>query len=208
MLRFVTLIQQYVSALGKFHVFLGLLFCMGLVSTLLSILLLFQSSTASSIIQVQDLSSSVSNQPIQEVQVFIDIGGAVNRPGVYQFGSLPRLGEVVERAGGLQINADPAFISEQMNLSRKLSDESKIFIPFIGSPGSDELKVNSEGPQAGSKVSLNTASQKELESLPGIGEKRAQEIVQSRPFTTIEELQRKVGLSLKVFNEIKELVEI
>ncbi len=208
MLRFVTLIQQYVPALGKFQVFLGLLFCMGLVSTLLSILLLFQSSTASSIIQVQDLSSSASNQPIQEVQVFIDIGGAVNRPGVYQFGSLPRLGEVVERAGGLQINADPAFISEQMNLSRKLSDESKIFIPFIGSPGSDELKVNSEGPQVGSKVSLNTASQKELESLPGIGEKRAQEIVQSRPFTTIEELQRKVGLSLKVFNEIKELVEI
>ena len=208
MLRFVTLIQQYVPALGKFQVFLGLLFCMGLVSTLLSILLLFQSSTASSIIQVQDLSSSASNQPIQEVQVFIDIGGAVNRPGVYQFGSLPRLGEVVERAGGLQINADPAFISEQMNLSRKLSDESKIFIPFIGSPGSDELKVNSEGSQVGSKVSLNTASQKELESLPGIGEKRAQEIVQSRPFTTIEELQRKVGLSLKVFNEIKELVEI
>ena len=63
-------------------------------------------------------------------KIFVDVSGAVKNPGVYEIENGGRVGDAVAMAGGAVDNASFAWVSRNLNLSQKIEDSSKIYIPF------------------------------------------------------------------------------
>lgn len=142
-------------------------------------------------------------------EVSVDISGAVAVPGVYKLKDGDRIEEAVKVAGGFSEKANKEYISKNLNMAQKLSDGMKIYVPFEG-----EVSPVSGGPGvvAGSNiqanVNINTATQVELEALPGIGPVTASKIISGRPYQQIEDLQTKKIVSKSVFEKIKDSVVV
>ena len=134
--------------------------------------------------------AAISITPVQtelrDIRVYVT--GAVARPGVYAASSGERIGDVVARAGGLTAQADPVAI----NLARRTRDEMHIHVPAKGETA--QAAASSAAPSALRPLNLNTATQRELEALPGIGEVTARRILAAReadgPFATVDDLRR------------------
>lgn len=144
-------------------------------------------------------------------EIKIDISGAVNKPGVYSLESNTRVEDAVNLADGFSTKANKDYISKQLNLSQKLSDGIKIYIPFEGEisvPLVAGASTQSTQATQSSKISINNASQKELEELPGIGPVTAQKIIKNRPYSSIDDLITKKSVSKSVFAKIKELIDL
>lgn len=141
----------------------------------------------------------------------VDISGAVVKPGVYQLKDGSRIEEAVSAAGGFSETANKEYISKYLNLAQKLSDGSKVYIPTEGE--SVPQGFAGAGAAAGiagvqSKVNINTASQSEIEALPGIGPVTAAKIVSLRPYQTLEDLLNKKAVSRSVFEKIKDVLTL
>jgi len=140
--------------------------------------------------------------------VYVDVGGAVEKPGVYELASGSRIGEALGVAGGLAARADRVWVSRYLNLAEEVKDGGKIYIPSEGEEeGEKEEKREVTGEVRG-KININTASTRELDSLWGIGEARAQAIIDNRPYASIEELSSKAGISSNVYEEIKDEISV
>jgi competence protein ComEA len=147
--------------------------------------------------------------------IFVDIEGAVQNPGVYELPANSRINDLLIRAGGLSAAADRDWVSKNINLAQKLQDGAKIYIPTqkevrqFGGPG---LSISAGGEVAGAsgsitgKININTASQAQLESLWGIGEKRAADIIANRPYQIIDELITKAKIPKSVVEKIKDKI--
>lgn len=149
------------------------------------------------------------NRPQQRnpASLFVQIEGAVRHPGVYEVPEGTRLFELLERAGGARDDAD----LRGLNLVAPLYDGQKITIPASSPSGEVQTGSFSSPPPLGtSLVNVNTASQKELESLPGIGEVIAQRIIEYRethgPFTTVEDLLKVKGIGPKKLEKLRDRV--
>lgn len=120
----------------------------------------------------------------------VQVSGAVAEPGV--FVALPgdRIADAIERAGGALPDAD----LDALNLALRVQDEDAIRVPFRGETASATL------------IDLNTATQAELETLPGIGPATASGIVAARPIATAEELLERDLVPPAVWEEIRLLV--
>lgn len=154
--------------------------------------------------------SIVKSEFIKEIKV--DISGAVLNPGVYSLASSARVEDVIKKAGGFIASSSAEYISKHLNLSQKLSDGQKIYIPFEGEPsdfaqGKGVRGVGVVG-MVREKVGVNSASQPELETLPGVGPATASKIILSRPYQDLSELTSKKSVSKSVFNKIKDLVDL
>lgn len=138
---------------------------------------------------------------LRDIRVYVT--GAVAQPGVYAANTGERVGDVVARAGGLTAEADPVAI----NLARRTRDEMHIHVPAKGEARSATGSGAAPSPLA--PLNLNTASQSDLEALPGIGEVTARRILASReadgPFGNVDDLQR-AGVRLSVIEQIRNLV--
>lgn len=134
-----------------------------------------------------------------EIQVYV--AGAVNRPGVYYLNDGDRWIDAVEAAGGPAADADV----EAINLALRLHDEDQVLVPRLG-----EQAVL--GTSQNDLVNINSASAAVLDSLPGIGEVRSHNIVDSRqrdgPFSRIEELVERKLIPQSVFDQIRELITV
>ncbi|MEG0918474.1 MAG: helix-hairpin-helix domain-containing protein [Anaerovoracaceae bacterium] len=130
--------------------------------------------------------------------VVVDIGGAVNNPTVVELNQGARVEDAIEAAGGLTKNADV----ETVNRAAVLTDGEKILIP----DKSNALKKKDKE-LTDSKVNINTANEKELDTLPGIGPSIAKKIIDYRDsngaFAAIEEIKDVSGIGDKSFNEFK-----
>lgn len=139
-----------------------------------------------------------------EVKIAIHVGGEVEMPGVYYFPPGKRVIDAVKAAGGAKKEAN----LDAINLARKLRDGEKIIIPAKNSP----LNHPSTNYEESKLINLNTASQEELESLPGIGETLAQRIIEYREknegFQKVDELRNIEGIGKKKFFQIKDLVTV
>lgn len=148
--------------------------------------------------------SLVSSKEIQ-----VDVSGAVKTPGVYRLSSEARVEEAVAAAGGLSDNANQEYVSKSLNLAQKLSDGLKIYVPFKGEtavpPSGSVGQIAVSGASTG-PVNLNTATQAQLEALPGIGPVTANKIISGRPYSGVDELVNKKVLSKSVFEKIKDQV--
>lgn len=155
--------------------------------------------------------SLVSESQLNDVKV--DVAGAVNSPGVFTLNKESRIEDAVRLAGGFNANVDKQFVAAKLNLSQKVVDGQKIYIPFEGDPTTQGFAGHAPlvaGVNTGSmgKVGINSASQEALEELPGVGEVTAKKIIENRPYNSIEELLSKKSVSKKVYSEILELVDL
>jgi len=141
----------------------------------------------------------------------VDVAGAVAKPGLYQLNFSDRVAQAIAAAGGFTGQADKLFVAKQLNLAQILTDEEKIYIPFAGEFKSVSEETNSSIPVATSNsqlVSINNASLDELDSLPSIGEKRAQDIITGRPYQKLEQLVEQDILTEGIFTQIKEFLQL
>ena len=146
--------------------------------------------------------SMVQNQKM----ISADVSGAVIKPGVYQLDSNSRVGDAIKAAGGFAQNSNQEYISKYLNMAQKLSDGSKIYVPLAGEQvsGVQTGVAAAPGNQAQTKVNLNTATQPELEALPGIGPVTASKIISDRPYQQIGDLLNKKVVSKAIFEKIKD----
>lgn len=142
--------------------------------------------------------------------ISVDVSGAVNKPGVYQLMMGSRIEEAIVAAGGFAQTASGEYISKYLNMAQKLSDGTKIYVPFEGDLTSPSSYAGQgvAGAKVQSKVNINTASQSELESLPGIGPVTASKIISERSYQKIEDLIEKKIVGKSVFEKIKDSIVV
>lgn len=136
-----------------------------------------------------------------EEKMFVYLEGAVEKPGVYELPLETRLNDLLIRAGGLAASADREWISQNLNLAQKLTDGVKIYLPFQG-------EVTEEIEEESKKININKASLSQLDTLWGIGQKRAEDIIKNRPYQSTEELLTKKVVPQNVFEEIKDEIKV
>ena len=137
-------------------------------------------------------------------QITIDIEGQVLRPGVYNLSSDSRLQDAFVIAGGLSDSADREWVYKNLNLSQKLTDAAKIYVPKKGENVQASKRIGEN--QSKSQININTASINELDGLSGVGLVTAQKIIDNRPYATINDLVSKKVVGNKVFEQIKEKI--
>ncbi|HYD34810.1 MAG TPA: SLBB domain-containing protein [Vitreimonas sp.] len=143
-------------------------------------------------------------------KIWVDVSGAVQRPGVYELEIGARVAQLIYQAGGFSSQADTGYVAEKLNLSTKLTDGEKFFIPFL----EEKSLTTSAEPHAslsktvGGAVSINSATLDELDALPGIGEKRAQTIIDHRPYTDVNQLLSNEVVTEGIFNDIKNIITL
>lgn len=138
--------------------------------------------------------------------VVVDVAGAVNKPGVYRMDEGVRIAEVLAQAGGYAGEVDQEYVAKFINQAEKVKDGQKIYIPLKSEKvvGSGQNSGDNQGGGAvasTSVVNVNTASAKELDSLWGIGEARAEDIVANRPYGTVDELVTKAKIPQNVLEK-------
>lgn len=163
-------------------------------------------------------------------ELCVDIGGAVVSPGVYTVKPHTRLYEVIEMAGGLLSNAD----TDSINRAEYVEDGEKIIVPeryqidasqysddgiSEGSSvpdeqggGSSESAGAAAAASTGSTlVNINYASREELMTLPGIGEAKADSIIEYRSgsrFRKKEDIKSVNGIGDSIYNKIKDYITV
>ena len=154
-----------------------------------------------------------SREPAEEqgeeeepLSVFVYVCGAVQKPGVYELPAGSRVYEALAAAGGLTEEAD----EKSLNQAELLRDGSQITVYTKEEASSLPAPA---GETAGSgKVNLNTAGKELLTTLPGIGDAKADAILQYREenggFSSIEEIMQIEGIKEKVFEKIRDLIEV
>jgi competence protein ComEA len=135
-------------------------------------------------------------------QIKVDVSGGVQAPGVYTIPVGSRVVDAITAAGGFSESSDTAGISKEINLAAPIVDGEKIHIPLLGENAATMVLAVQRNPTE-TLISVNQASQAELEKLPGIGAKRAADIVAGRPFTTVAELHEREIISLSLFEKTK-----
>lgn len=146
--------------------------------------------------------ASASEETAASGEVVVHVAGAVSAPGVYTLPADSRVDDAV-RAAGATADADLS----QLNLAQKLADGQKITVPAAGeAPAPADNAAPSDSSQSGALININTATQEELETLPSIGEVRAQAILAYREehggFRTTDELMEVSGIGEKIFADI------
>lgn len=143
----------------------------------------------------------------------VHITGQINREGVYEIKDGDRLEDLINKAGGLSPDAD----SKSLNLAMKLEDQMKIYIPSKDEildqedASTDQIISNADPSSQEGKININEASKEELMTLPNIGEKRAQAIIDYREikkFETIEEIKNVTGIGDKFYQAMQDLITV
>lgn len=143
--------------------------------------------------------------------IYVDIGGAVADPGVYQVARETRLYEVIDMAGGLSEDAD----TDSVNRASFVEDGQKIIIPVKGSAGAAGTGAAqaSAASDTGSQglININTASADELKTLNGIGDVMAERIIEyrsSNTFKSKEDIMSVNGIGSKMFEKIRDRITV
>lgn len=154
--------------------------------------------------------------------LWVHICGYVKKPGIYELPKGSRVYDCLMAAGGFLSGADETTL----NLADYLQDGTKIYVPGLTADidmtepiwGSSlqmqagSVSTKSEMLSASGKININTATAEQLQTLPGIGEKRAREIIAYResngPFGTIEDIQNISGIKTAIYSKIKDLITV
>lgn len=196
-----------------------LLIGLGIVQGLIIIGLVFSNqkseqteNTDEWLLEMQSESESIFQEPEEQEPVFwvVDVKGAVTNPGIYEVAKNMRVQNAIDLAGGLLQNAETRHI----NFAQHVTDQMLLYIPVVGEEIVDipYTQPNSPVEEGTSKININTATDLELQALPGIGEKKALQIINYRTengsFSTIEELMEVSGIGQKTFDTLKESITV
>lgn len=183
--------------------------------------------------QVNTMESNITEEDNADNNIVVHISGAVNQEGIVELKKNSRISDAIEKAGGLREGA----CMDKINLAYVLEDGMKIHIPtekemesqkdmevkeYITKSSGSNIEDNSKGnsnfsQSSGSrtltqntKININTATQTQLETLPGIGPSTAIKIINYREqqgkFKSIEDIKNVSGIGDNKFNNIKDLI--
>ena len=168
----------------------------------------------SGVMLYRNYSNTCSNDPIIQPSspppLMVHLSGAVKREGVYKLAQGDRLLDAVNLAGGALPNADLSAI----NLAEIAKDGEKIVVPVKPTAiagGSGDQGNGGPGTLVG-KVNINSADEKSLDSLPGVGPSTAKAIVEYRrtngPFNRIEQIMEIPRFGKSKFERIKDRITV
>ncbi len=146
---------------------------------------------------------SVDVAGVETAKIKVDVDGEVINPGVYELASDARVQDALIAAGGLTQDANRKAI----NLAAKISDGQKIYVPVEGEAVTSTTSIMGITSTTGA-VSVNSASQAELEELPGIGPVSAGKIIDNRPYGSVKELLERKVIGKATFEKIKDLISL
>ncbi|MET0919949.1 MAG: helix-hairpin-helix domain-containing protein [Acidimicrobiia bacterium] len=163
-----------------------------------------------------------STSAAAHARIAVHVAGAVAHPGVVELANGARVIDAVEAVGGATADGDV----DRLNLAAKVADGTRLYVarkgetdPGVIGGGSDPAAsggatstAGAGGATTGVKVNLNTATQAQLEELPGIGPTYAQSILAERQrrgtFKSVNELREVRGIGDKRFAELAPLVTV
>ena len=177
---------------------------------------LFINDNNSQIVYENSYSFSTNEIIHDNSTIKVHITGEVQNPGIIEINENSRIADVIDLAGGLTSASDISKI----NLAYKIKDGQKIYIPSKN----DEADITPILDNAGkgviiedqitnhSLININTASQNELETLPGIGASTAQKIIiyreQNGDFKKLDDIMNVPGIGNSKYNNIKDLITV
>lgn len=160
-----------------------------------------------------------ANNESKSTKIYVDISGAVKQPGVYQLPEGSRLFDLLKQAGGLTEDAAIQTVNQAMIIQ----DQQKIIIltqdqaqsldtENINNNGHLEEKSDEKSSKEAGKININQADLTQLQQLSGIGEKKAQAIIDYRnengSFKTIEDLAKVTGIGEKTVEKLRDSITI
>ena len=163
--------------------------------------------TADAVTAEETDTSGETDGPVSSDKIiYIDLGGAVAKPGVYKVTPDTRLYMVIEMAGGLTEDADTNYV----NQASFVEDGEKIIIPSKGDPAAalNDMQGTSATDRSG-LVNINIASKDELMTLNGIGEVMAERIIEYRTgnrFKNKEDIMSVKGIGSGIYEKIKDSI--
>ena len=154
----------------------------------------------------------------QEAGLTVYVTGAVNQPGVVTVASGARVADAVNACGGLSPEAD----ADAVNMAQAVKDGQQIRVPMKGaakavkdgtatkSAGGNGVVASPE--DAGGLVNINTADEKALDALPGVGPATAQKIIEYREtegaFQSPEDIMKVRGIGKAKYEKMKDKITI
>lgn len=172
------------------------------------------SSSSSYMNEKSNKSNEISQTETEDQLVTVDVKGAVKKPGVYQLQSNSRVHDALEKAGGLTDEAD----LKSVNQAQKLSDEAVVYVAKVGENAVDVTASAPASATSGTNqtksalVNLNTATEADFQTISGIGQKRAQDIIAYREangrFKSVDDLKNVSGIGAKTLEKLKEYVTV
>lgn len=176
--------------------------------------LFFRNGAIGSQTKIEVLEGATAGQGTSEITV--EIAGSVEKPGVYKLTGDSRVEDLLIISGGFSTDADRNWTDKYLNRAAVLTDGQKIYIPndeqskppSANSPVGDQTISSNFSSDSEQPVNINTASLKELDSLPGIGQTYGQNIIDHRPYSKPEELVSKGAIKQGLFEKIKDLISV
>lgn len=162
--------------------------------------------------------SLVSDSEFSRNVIMVDVSGAVERPGIVETNNDSRIQDVLISAGGLSAKADRTYVSKNINLAQRVFDGMKLYFPFEGetlgqagdvaklSAGKNDSTMGGGIANGSTLTNINTASDSELDRLPGVGPITASKIIAARPYQNVSELLSRKIIGKNVFEKIKGLI--
>jgi competence protein ComEA len=157
----------------------------------------------------------VISDPLPGSVIGVSVAGAVATPGVYLLPADSRVAHLLDAAGGASDDADLTDLS----LAARLRDEQQVMVPTLGPATAAGGQSEPEGPlnpaigiagPVDARLDINTASEEELDGLPGIGPVLARLIVEERErvgqYDSVDELVRIPGISQKMVDELRDQI--
>ena len=155
-------------------------------------------------IPISSPSASNSMSSLVGLDVVVNVVGDVKRPGLVTLPAGSRVADAIEGAGGVTKQESIGML----NLAARVVDGQQIVVL----PEVNSISQSSVTGASGGKVNLNSASESQLDELPGVGPVMAGRIIAWRTehsrFSTVEELQEVPGIGPKVFANLADLVTI
>ncbi len=164
--------------------------------------------------EVNNEEKNLEEKLIGNNEIKIHIAGAVVNPGIIELNQGDRISDAIDQAGGLLIEANLTNI----NLAEVIEDGMKIYIAtneemeYLQEESINILPKTGEVEIKDEKININTATESELDTLPGIGEVTAMKIIEHREkngeFYEIEDLKNVSGIGESKFEEIKDKIKV
>ena len=154
------------------------------------------------------VNSSAPSATMSPVTILVDVAGWVRKPGVYEFQQGQRVIDAVKAAGGARQGADLTAL----NLAAPLTDGTQILVLKQGASSSTGSSGTGTSSGSGTLININTASETELEQLPGVGPVTGAAIIEYRtkngPFASVDELDNVSGIGPATLEEIRPMATV
>ena len=152
-----------------------------------------------------ETTAKADEKPVREDEklIYVYVCGYVENAGVYTFAEGSRRFQAIDAAGGVTEEGNAEFLE----LAGVLTDGERIYVPSVTE--AEEMQLAADEKNSG-LVNINKASKEQLMTLPGIGESRAEQIIQYRetngPFCDIGDIMKISGIKEAAFTKIKEYI--